>query len=348
MRHSIIFFALCVSTLSAIAQPYTIRSLGAGTSAQRLLDDGRILVSGGAAGTASIWHNGVLTPIGVPTGDVPIVTDFNGNGVFVGTTNKFISPGNRIEKAFTWSPGNASITFYDAGSLAVKSGLSRIHPSGLLLGWGKLTPSSFVQTSFRDIGSGAQYLDPIGSPTILSDINALGHSVGSRNGGTDNIVWKSDGSVVNLSGGPGLASAITESSRIFGHASGALKEWNLAGAEVASWDFTGSYITGGINDTNESGLSVGLLQTAGGDLVPFLWAGSGAAIDLRTQVTNSSSYRLLRVDGINASGMMMGTAENLSTGQYEAVAIQAVPEPATLLILGGAIAGLISRRKSIA
>jgi len=300
-------------------------------------------------GLAFFW-DGTMHNLGIPSGDYYRSTgkDLNGSGVVVG----YAETTDHVRQAVLYD--NAAGTWQELGTLGAweQSYAEGINDAGQVVGYRKGPGYSHA---FRyDGGTMTNLGTPLwGSYTEAYAINNSGQIVG-RSGSAflyDSGNWTNLGT---LGGGYSTAYDINDAGRVVGSA-------NLAGDAVwHAFLHDGTSITdlGSLGDPdsassasgiNEAGQVVGYYEGSTGYRA-FLYD-QGTMYDLNSfDIAGIADWDYLRwAQDINDSGQIVGHGRK--DGNVHAFLMtptaEPIPEPATMLLLGAGLVGLVGSRKKI-
>lgn len=262
---------------------------------------------------ATYWSGNSVTDLGTLGGTTSFANDINEAGVVVGSA--YATHGSH---AFTWTAGGGFVDYgsFDSNSNQMFAGFNGINNTGLLVGTGyrlfspyHATMAHVGDTGITDISEPGQF-----STSMAMGVNDAGTIVGYSNHGSGSakaVIFNGDGTVQDL-GSLGLSDSqaldINESGEIVGNVFG-------LNQDESEYIFHGFYYNNGVMT----------------DLDDLIGAGSGWSIQ--------------EAQGINNRGQIVGAG--MYNGQYRAfVMTQAVPEPASMAVLGLGVVALLRKRKT--
>ncbi len=262
---------------------------------------------------ACLWDNGEITDLGTLGGTLSRATEINASGQIVG----WALPTTGGSRAFLWSNG----TMQNLGTLGgIESLAYGINDSGWVVGHSRTKENLY--RAFLWNGAGMIELPRVSTDwkySAASDINSSGQITGRVfNSGTSlACVWDN----VNVV-----------------HALDILPGWSQSQGC-------------GINDI---GQVVGFASDPNGDKYACLWD-NGVMYDLNTLIEpGSTTWKLREARSINDTGQIVGYASSGSFSYSHAFLLtpvggeeELIPEPASLLLLGFGVLGVIFIRKRI-
>ncbi|UCD27645.1 MAG: DUF3466 family protein, partial [Planctomycetota bacterium] len=346
----ILMIALMQMTFIHIIAPnvhaaiYSITDLGylpGGENHSRAYD---INESGQVVGTSArgytkafLWDNGQMTELGRPCGYRESIACKINNNDQIAVNHRH--PDGRW-RAFLWE--NGINTYLGAlpggGNYGNANGINNhgqvVGTSGAETGWRAFVWDNGTMTDLGDLPGGADYSD-------ANDINDAGQIVGVSSTTVGKHAFLVDGGIMtdlgDLSGGNYESSARAINNN--GHVVGTSK--TATGFRAFLWDngFMNDLgdLPGGDNssaaiDINDMGQVVGNSQTLFWPEDPraFIWDSTNGMLNLNDLMDDSGTgWTLLRADGINNSGQIVGTGVN-PDGFTHGYLLTLISEPATL------------------
>ncbi len=307
------------------------------------------------------YSGGTLTDLGTLGGTFSYGYGINASGTVVGNSYT-----GTVYRAFS-APVGGSIT--SLGSVGTAgSYASAINDSGVAVGrsWNVtntgIDPASYSGGSVTSLSTGGGFSGGAGGINANGDIVGGIESAGTNI--TDLFLYHNGvlSDLGNMGGGgtfsEAFGTAINNSGLIVG--SGNLSEqgpdhafYYSGGAFHDMGTLNGGYQSGA-SGVNSSGEIVGYswLGNNGNNTAAFLYA-NGSMIDLNTLLPNNSGWQLATANGINDSGLIVGTGTiNGQTHGYilDRGQASATPEPGSFALLGagGLMAGYLrSRRRKV-
>ena len=340
------------------AQTYTVKDLGTlgGTgSAPNSINSSGIVVGNSAiadgnarsrptrfSGTGS----GNLD-LGTLGGSGGLATAINNSGTIVGQSN---IAGDNVANATRFNPtGSAN---KDLGTLGgTGSQANAINSKGVIVGYAyQVRPAGAINvirhaTRFSGTGSGNKDLGTLGGYNSTAfDINDSGVIVGEAtrigplnfDGESHAVRFSGTGSgnkdLGTLGGSTSRAIAINATGTIVGYAStssGAshatrFREPGIGNTDLGTLGGSGSEAS----DINDSGVIVGYSTLKGDTVFHAFVHRDGKMIDLNTLIPANSGVILVGAAAINQSGQIAATGLIRASGEFHAVRLDLVPEPA--------------------
>ena len=326
MKTSFVMGAILL-VASASAQYQAITLSGSGTA----IDGGPDSRIFGVSGRPVTWEDTSSSASSLPnTFSLGYITRARG-GVVTG----YAFNNDSIQRAETW----------DASTLAQ----TKLHNSSWYASWAYGTDGLSVAGYYRptsqgnlkplvwDAGRNVTYLPFTGSESYATTVS--GDVVYGRDGYYASK-WKKSGSTYVESHLGGFFSTVWDSAgtQAVGSDSGQAELWDTDGSHVALTTTGGEALA--VNGGYQAGYFYGPANVKAG-----LWHSSlGSLVDLSQFLPAGtvSSYAY----GVDSSGNAYGTYSDSSYNSHPVVwKLNATPEPASLLILGGSILGYLKRRR---
>jgi probable HAF family extracellular repeat protein len=297
----------------------SFQAFAPGSDARGINADGTVV--GTSQGYATVWKNGKAENLGTLGGDDSTGIAINDFGYVTGASLRadgerhafLASNGKLIDLGALGGSWSAGYGINNAGQIAGTSSMANGAYHAFL--WDEAT-------GMRDLGTLG------GNESRGFAVNSSGAVAGAattQDGQYRAALWNSDGSATNLGTLGGFA----------------------------------SYAYG----LNDSGYAVGYSYDAQGRSRAFVWA-NGMLFDLNDLVLDASSWSLTAAYGINASGQIVGTgtfngsssaflldpsrylvASRARNIAFASNVVSDVPEPASGLLVAGAVLALVYRRK---
>lgn len=277
----------------------------------------------------------------------------NDNGLIVGDSR--IQVEASPTHAFKWTQGTG---IADLGTIGGdQSAANGVNNAGDIVGWSTLNPGSSRKNAVMwKSGGGNVNLQTLGGmESYAMGINELGQVVGQASDAADvprPFLWDEVNGMVDLTNpgdGGGYANAVNETGHVvgsskFGFSGSTIHAfyWKPIGGmhDLGTFGGAESY-TGGINDFDQV---VGYALDASDVPKAFIWDPVNGMIDLNTRINpGSNGWVLEGAGGINNNGQICGVGR--FGGQVRAFLATPVPEPATVAVLGLAVAASVRRRK---
>jgi probable HAF family extracellular repeat protein len=318
-------------------------SLAFGINNAGLVVGGGLLDSGGRQ--AYVWSDGVARYIDFGPDDyLALALHVNSSGQIVGwhgTSGDMFGTGG-----FLLNPDGTGVDFWP-GSYAAS-----VSDSGQVVGF-YTDPTTGNQWGFSWARGVAMRLSgPRGLNTVAVDVNSAGQIAGyefSFGGARSHAcVWQ-DGIVRDLGAltpdAGTVAYAVNEAGSVAGssYLPGIYEQHATLWSNDKILDM-GTLGGGGSQafDINNTGEAVGYSMLADSSSVAFLWR-DGAMIDLNTLVPGGSGWSLVRANGINDSGQIVGSG--YIDGYERAFLLTPVPEPSSTLWVCIGLLGVLKLRR---
>ena len=305
---------------------------------------GQLAGGGIVGGHGFLYHNGSLTDLGVPFGDVSNAAAINNSGqILMDATSLQVGvPG---EHSYIVSNG----TYADIGNLGGPVEALAINDAGQVTGFatvGNTGSFAFLYTNGKMQNLGAL-------PGMITSqghgINNVGQVVGFSEGLPNSVGQNppehaflySDGVMHDLSnvfGQTSIATAINDKGQIVGGGGGKVFLYSGGTATEVDGNYPGAYAWA----VNNVGVAVGNANFIGLNHAAIYQ--DGGITDLNTLIGPSSGLTLVQALGINDAGQIVGSAVTAS-GDTHAFLLTPVPETALVAVVA-CTAILLRRHRS--
>jgi probable HAF family extracellular repeat protein len=288
----------------APARSYTVTDLGA-MAAHSLNNAGQVAgVAYGGLQQAALWTDGGMQDLGTLRGGYSIAQGLNGAGRMVG-----ISDGH----AFLWAEGQMT----DLGTLGgTNSCAAGINDAGQIVGYAH-TPGDVCTRAFLCSDGVLTDLGTLGGPNSCAEaINNAGQVVGWTSVGSDGaaihaFLW-AEGRMTDLGtlgGTNSYALGINAAGQVVGAADRLDGTFHAFVYQAGAMRDLGS-LPGGLPSValgiNGSSQIVGYGEIGNGETHAFVWTEGTGLVDLNHQIDPAAGWELMRADGINEAGQVVG------------------------------------------
>ena len=273
----------------------------------------------------------------------------NNSGKIVGSSEL----GDYTIHAFLWEAGKPMQDLTPLGGDSYAHGINNFDQVA-----GAATVDGWMHAFRWQEGSDMEDIGTLGGD--ISDawaINDSGNVAGwseTEDGEGHAFFWKDGSPMRDLStfgGDYSYANALNNANQVVGDA-----DMSTTGYHAFLWQDNGLGLQnlgtfGGRNSSamsiNNSGTIVGWANTLSNGARAFVWRQGAGMVDLNTLLPSNSGWVLVSASAINDRGQIAG--EGVYNGQRKIFLMNPVPEPSSLLALGGglvAFAGLLRKRRA--
>lgn len=328
---------------TATASVYNVVTLGMSgqklSSATGLNDFGQATVNLQIAGGPSAYIGSAsgLTPIGTPEGSHAAAAGISNQGHVVGDLDG---------RAFLWQ--NGSMT--DLGTLG-NSYATSVNDAGEVAGQ---YSTGYGERAFLWANGSMTNLGTLGGgDSTAQDINNASQVAGFASTGSafHGFLWTAGTmqDLGSLDGGDSYAYALNDAGQVAGWSSVGVSSdthaffWTPSSGmvDIGTLGGSSSFALG----INNFGQVVGTSTTLS-DQRAFIWTAAGGMVDLNSLIDPASGWTLVGAENINEVGQILAIGYS-PTGNYEAVLLSPVPEPATyaFMLSGLGLVGLAKARR---